>query len=314
MNTATPPKPTLRTPHGLRPYGRLGLRTAASRTVPTSQAFVSGSERARAGVDGGACRQTPAGGTVSAMSSDGPRGWLGRWFDRRWYRYLRERYPNGVAVAIVFLIVVLGIGGYQLAAAAGGDERTHSETYVAVATTVQKPIRVMKHGRVVIKHVPVVKRVYMKARTVMETQTISEAGKTRVVARRVVRYRPVLRRQVVFVHGKPVTTLRVVTDTRMLTDTQLLTVTAAITRERTSTVVNEHTSTVLRDQTVNQTISRTETAPIQTVTAPAVTVTVKSPAETVVVTSTEVVTATTRKGPAETVTVTVTEPAPTTTG
>jgi hypothetical protein len=238
------------------------------------------------------------------MSGDGPRGWLGRWFDRRWYRYLRERYPAGVAVAALIVLVVLGVGGYELAAAPqGGEDRAHSETDVAVETTVQRPVRVMEHGRVAIKRVPVVTKVYMKARTVVETQTLREAGKTRVVARRVVHYRPVLRRQVVFVHGKPVTRLRVVTDTRMLTDTRLLTVTAAITRE--------HISTVVRDQTVNQTLTRSETAPIQTVTAPAGTVTVKSPAETIVVTATEVVTATTRKGPPETVTVTVTEPAPT---
>jgi hypothetical protein len=214
------------------------------------------------------------------------RNWFLRWFDADWYRYLRTRYPERLLFLLPVLLPLLAWAGYAAVNAMGSSPRA-AESYVRLDTTVIRTVKVREHGKVVIKRIPEIKHIYAKPVTVMRTRTVQTPGGTKVVTEPVVRYRPVYRRKVVLVHGKPVTVNQVVTNTRMLTDTQLLTVT----NERTSTVVNERTSTVVQNQTVNQTqtFTKTETAPVVTITLPPDTVTehetVTQPPDTVTVTT-----------------------------
>ena len=226
------------------------------------------------------------------------RNWFLRWFDADWYRYLRTRYPERLLILLPVLLGLLAWAGYA-AVNAMGSSKPSTQSYVQLDTTVIRTVKVREHGKVVIKRIPEIKHIYAKPTTVMETRTLQTPGGTKIVTRPVVRYKPVYRRKVVIVHGKAVTVNQVVTNTRMLTDTQMLTVT----NEHTSTVVNDHTSTVVQNQTVNQTqtVTRTETAPIVTITADPITVTVtqQQPPDTVTVTT-----------PGDTVTVTVTDTGP----
>jgi hypothetical protein len=224
------------------------------------------------------------------------RNWFLRWFDADWYRYLRTRYPERLLFLAPALLALLAFAGYA-AVNAMGSSSPAAASYVRLDTTVIRTVKVREHGKVVIKRIPEIKHIYAKPVTVMQTRTVQTPGGTKVVTEAVVRYKPVYRRKVVFVHGKPVTVNEIVTNTRMLTDTQLLTVT----NEHTSIVVNDHTSTVVQNQTVNQTVNQTETvtkteiAPIVTISLPPDTVTVTQPPDTVTVTT-----------PGDTVTVTVT--------
>ncbi len=216
-----------------------------------------------------------------------------RWLDPEWYRYLGDRIgPQGVVLFWTVVLGLLAFGGYEAVRGVTPAASKASE-FVPLTTTVTKLVRVLEHGRVVVKRVPVVRRVYAKPVTIQETRTIRTAGGTRVVRVPVVRYRPVYRREVITVKGKPKTVARIVTDTAMLTDTKLLTVTS----EHTATVVDKQTQTV--NQTVSETVttSRTVTAPPETVTLPAQTVIQTAPPQTVTVTE-----------PSVTVTVTVTGP------
>jgi hypothetical protein len=232
------------------------------------------------------------------------RNWLLRWFDADWYRYLRTRYPERLLFLVPVVCALLAWAGYA-AVNAMGSSSAAAESYVRLETTVVRTVKVREHGKIVIKRIPEIKHIYAKPVTLMQTRTVRTPGGTKIVTEPVVRYKPVYRRKVVLVHGKPVTVKQIVTNTRMLTNTQMLTVTnehtSTIVNEHTSTVVNSRTSTVVNNQTVNQTqtVTRTETAPVVTVTQPPDTVTeqvtVTQPPDTVTVTP-----------PPDTVTVTVT--------
>jgi hypothetical protein len=208
---------------------------------------------------------------------------------RRWLRCVNP-------VAGLGALAFCGVVGYLAVMALGSTTSTTTESYVRLATTGTRTVRVVEHGRVVVKRIPVVRHIYAKPVTVQETRTISTPSGTKTVTRDVVAYKPVYRRKVIRVGGKQVTVKQVVTDTRMLTDTQLLTVTNGVTNEH--TVVNEHTvnSTVTNQQTQTQTHTQTQT---QTVTVTVVST--NNETTTLTVTDTATVTVTT---PGDTVTVT----------
>lgn len=213
--------------------------------------------------------------------------WFHRWVDPGWYRYLARRYPNGVAAGALGLLAVLAFAGYLAVGAmgdGGGSSNAAGGSYVALETTVMHTVLVRERGRVVVKHVLAVKRIYAKPTTLVQTQTVRTPAGTRVITRPVVRFQPVYRNHVVTVQGKRVTVSRVVTNSQMLTSTQR------------ATVTNEQTNTVVQTQTVSETatVTRTQTAPAQTVT-------VSGPGNTVTTTATVT-------GPTLTVTVTVAVP------
>jgi len=227
-------------------------------------------------------------------------GWIGRWFDPNWYRYLRGRHPGAaLALGAAAVAALLGAG---VAVGVGYPRGESSRTYVALETTVMQRKKVRQpSGRIVVKRVPVVKRIFAEPVTVLRTSTVQTPGGTQIVTEPIVRYRQVVRRQVVTVGGKVRTVVRPVTNTQMLTDTQLLTVTnervetATVVQNRTQTSVQVRTDTQVRTETQTQT--RTVTQPPETVT---VTRTVTDPT-TVVVTDTVTVpvtvTVTLPKGP-----------------
>jgi len=225
-----------------------------------------------------------------------------RWFDADWYRYLRTRYPERLLFLVPAVCALLAWAGYAAVNAMGSSSRA-AESYVRLDTTVIRTVKVREHGKIVIKRIPEIKHIYAKPVTVMQTRTVQTPGGTKVVTEPVVRYKPVYRRKVVIVHGKPVTVNQIVTNTRMLTNTQMLTVT----NEHTSTIINDHTSTVVNNQTVSQTVNQTQTV-TRTETAPVVTVT--QPPDTVTVTETQPPDTVTVTTPGDTVTVTVTETGP----
>jgi len=195
-------------------------------------------------------------------------GWIGRWFDPNWYRYLRGRHPGtALALGAAAVAALLGAG---VAVGVGYPRGGSSHTYVALETTVMQRQKVRQpSGKIVIRRVPVVKRIFAEPVTVLRTSTVRTPGGTQVVTEPVVRYRQVVRRQVVTVDGKVRTVVRPVTNTQMLTDTQLLTVTNE--RVETATVVQNRTQTTVQVRTDTQVRTETET---HTLTQPAETVTV----------------------------------------
>jgi hypothetical protein len=219
-----------------------------------------------------------------------------RWLDRYWYHYLWRRMSVDLKVVVLLLALsAAGIGGFFAFEAVGATaSQGTTAAYVPMTTTVHKLVRVLEHGRVVVKRVPVVKRIFAKPVTVQETRTIQTPSGPRVVTRNVVHYETVYRKKVITVHGKSVTVNQIVTDTQMLTDTQLLTVTSEriVGQTVVQQVTNEHTATV------NQTVVNQ-----QTVTLPPQTETVVTTAQGDTVTVLNTVTVTT---PGDTVTVTVT--------
>lgn len=225
-----------------------------------------------------------------------------RWLDPDWYRFMWARMSVDLkAFVLVVALSGLGIGGFfALEAVSATASEGTTAAYVPMSTTVHKLVRVLEHGRVVIKRVPVVKRVFAKPITVQETRTIQTPSGPRVVTRNVVHYQTVYRKKVITLHGKSVTVNQVVTDTQMLTDTQLLTVTneRIVGQTVVQQVTNERTATV--NQTLNQTVNQTVVNE-HTVTLPPETIVVTAPGDTVTVH--DPVTVTT---PGDTVTVTVT--------
>lgn len=217
-----------------------------------------------------------------------------RWLDRYWYLYLWRRMS--VDIKVVLLLLALsgaGLGGFFAFQAVATAAQGTTAAYVPMTTTVHKLVRVLEHGRIVVKRVPVVKRIFAKPLTVQETRTIQTPSGPRVVTRNVVHYETVYRKKVITVHGKSVTVNQIVTDTQMLTNTQLLTVTSEriVGQTVVQQVTNEHTATV------NQTVVDQQTVTLPPVTLPPQTETVVStaPGDTVTVTT-----------PGDTVTVTVT--------
>jgi hypothetical protein len=203
--------------------------------------------------------------------------WFGRWLDPEWYRYLRRNYPDRVAVVAIFVVGLLGFGGYSAVAAMGGGSATPTSggAYVPLTTTVMRTVKAYEKGHVVVKRVAVVKRIAAAPDTVLKTQMIRTPAGTEVVTQPVLVYRATTVR----VHGKPVTVKSVVTNTKVLTNTETATQLATLTNE----VTNQRTSTVVQTQTATVTRTATATGPTQTVT---VTTQVTSPPKTVTVTVT----------------------------
>jgi hypothetical protein len=215
-----------------------------------------------------------------------------RWLDPQWYGFLWSEASGSVQLAVAFAATAaLAAAGFFAVQAIGAGKPRQAEnaaSYVPVTVTVQKRVRVMEHGRVVVKRVPVVRRIYAKPVTVLEMTTRTTPQGTVVLTNAVVRYKPVYRRVVVTVKGRQVTVSRPVTDTRVLTQTQVFTQTQQL------TVVNDRTSVVTQNNTVRETNIVRETSTVlstvtnnrtvvdtQTVTQP---VTVTTPGETVIVT------------------------------
>jgi hypothetical protein len=230
-----------------------------------------------------------------ALVSGTGESWVRRWLDPHWYRYLWQRMSVDLkAVVLLLTLSGAGAGGFFAFEAVGATaSQGTTAAYVPMTTTVQKLVRVLEHGHVVVKRVPVVKRVFAKPITVKETRTIQTPNGPRVVTRNVVHYQTVYRKKVITVHGKPVTVNEVVTDTQMLTDTQLLTVTneRIVGQTVVQQVTNEHTATVsqtvVNERTVTlqpDTQTVVMTAPADTVTVHD-TVTVTTPGDTVTVTT-----------------------------
>jgi hypothetical protein len=236
-------------------------------------------------------------------------GWVRRWFDPTWYRYLHHRHKGLSFVVVAALAAALLWAGISAAGGVGtgGDPAGGAATYVAKEEIVTHAVTVRERGKVVVKRVPVVKTTYGKQQTFVQTQTISAPGQpTRTVVRSLVQYRPVYRRRIVTVNGNPITVDRPVTNTRILTDTQSFTVTA----ERTTTM--EHGVTIVRTEPANTvTVVKTARGDTDTVT---VVKTVRADADTVTrtttVTNTETETTTIPVTVTNVATVTVTVPRP----
>jgi hypothetical protein len=178
------------------------------------------------------------------------------------------------AVVLLLALSAAGIGGFFAFEAVGATaSQGTTAAYVPMTTTVHKLVRVLEHGRLVVKRVPVVKRIFAKPVTVQETRTIQTPSGPRVVTRNVVHYETVYRKKVITVHGKSVTVNQIVTNTQMLTNTQLLTVTSEriVGQTVVQQVTNEHTATV------NQTVVNQQTETVVT-TEPGTTVIVTTPA------------------------------------
>jgi hypothetical protein len=182
------------------------------------------------------------------------------------------------AVVLLLALSAAGIGGFFAFEAVGATaSQGTTAAYVPMTTTVHKLVRVLEHGRLVVKRVPVVKRIFAKPVTVQETRTIQTPSGPRVVTRNVVHYETVYRKKVITVHGKSVTVNQIVTNTQMLTNTQLLTVTSEriVGQTVVQQVTNEHTATV------NQTVVNQQTETVVTTvvtTEPGTTVIVTTPA------------------------------------
>jgi hypothetical protein len=217
-------------------------------------------------------------------------GWVRRWFDPAWYRYLHDRHQSLSLIA--FLAVAAALLGAGLSAAGrvggGGPPAGDGATYVARREILTRAVTVRERGKVVVKRRPFVRTTYAKQVTLLQTQTISAPGQpTRTVVRALVQYRPVYRRRIVTLDGKVTTVDRPVTNTRMLTDTQRLTVTA----EQTTTV--EHGVTVVRtEQGGTVTLVRTVPGDPDTVTRTATVTNTERETITVPVTVTDVITET----------------------
>ena len=118
------------------------------------------------------------------------------------------------AVVLLLALSAAGIGGFFAFEAVGATaSQGTTGAYVPMTTTVHKLVRVLEHGRVVVKRVPVVKRILAKPVTVQETRTIQTPSGPRVVTRNVVHYETVYRKKVITVHGKSVTVNQIVTNT-----------------------------------------------------------------------------------------------------
>ena len=86
------------------------------------------------------------------------------------------------AIIVVCALAVSAATGFTVVSATGNSSQAATAEYVPVMTTVEKTVRVLEHGKTVIKRVHVVQKIYAKPVTVQETRTIKLAnGSTRVV-------------------------------------------------------------------------------------------------------------------------------------
>ena len=207
-----------------------------------------------------------------------PRFW--RWFwDNR--TSLGTKVALSLCAAAAFLV-----GGYFAADSLGtASAGVSAATY---ETTIQVPVTVTLHGKVVVRRIPVVRRILVHGHTAVETrydtQVITTPGQVRLVHEKVVKYVPVIRRHVVTVNGKTHTTI----------ETKLVPVTTIRTQTLTNQVTNQVTNLVTNQETVvttvtivnNRTVTETQTSTVvETQTLPPITVT-----ETVPSTVTETIT------------------------
>src|SRR5438034_2566428 len=92
-------------------------------------------------------RDVPEEGTVQRP--------MRRWLDPDWYRYLHWRLgPDGRLALGVFLLAVLGLGGFFSLRALPGSGPPASQPYAPPPTPVAKPARGKEHGPVVVKRGP----------------------------------------------------------------------------------------------------------------------------------------------------------------